>query len=85
MQIRGGKNSDSGEKKLGSAIRDKYPGSATLLPALLLLPAFLMLPAFLPLLTFLLLLAFPAVAGFPSVAYFPLLLVLLLSVQMTLY
>jgi hypothetical protein len=30
MQIRDGKDSDPGWKKLGSGIRDKHPGSATL-------------------------------------------------------
>jgi hypothetical protein len=30
MRIRDGKNSDSGWKKFGSGIQDKYPGSATL-------------------------------------------------------
>jgi hypothetical protein len=30
MRIRNGKNSDPGWKKVGSGIRDKHPGSATL-------------------------------------------------------
>ncbi len=45
-------------------IWDKYSGSPTLLPALLLVLAFLMLPAVLLLLTFLLLLAIPLLLAF---------------------
>jgi hypothetical protein len=76
---------DPGWKKLRSGIRDKHPGSATPLPALLLVlgipyvarsPAVAGVPA---------VAGDPAVAGFPAVADFPLLLVLLLSVHMTLY